>query len=129
MRRRRVEPYLSNKFAFLRFNFSTGDAAGQNMVGKATYAAYQWTLANNRTVRRAYLESNFATDKKPSHVNAPLPAARPRGRALPGVVPPYRPTVSPILSAAYSASAVIVKLGLTPGLAGTIDPSTTNSPG
>ena len=64
-----IEPYLSNKFAFLRFNFTTGDAAGQNMVGKATYAAYQWILANNRTVRRAYLESNFATDKKPSQIN------------------------------------------------------------
>ncbi|HEX8726616.1 MAG TPA: hydroxymethylglutaryl-CoA reductase [Gemmatimonadaceae bacterium] len=64
-----IEPYLSNKFAFLRFNFTTGDAAGQNMVGKATYAAYQWILANNRSVRRAYLESNFATDKKPSQIN------------------------------------------------------------
>jgi hydroxymethylglutaryl-CoA reductase (NADPH) len=77
-RLRRIEPYLSNKFAFLRFNFSTGDAAGQNMVGKATYAAYQWILANNRTVRRAYLESNFATDKKPSHVNV----LHPRGKRV-----------------------------------------------
>lgn len=64
-----IEPFLSNKFAFLRFNFTTGDAAGQNMVGKATYAAYQWILANNPTVRRAYLESNFATDKKASRIN------------------------------------------------------------
>ncbi len=77
-RLRRIEPYLSNKFAFLRFNFSTGDAAGQNMVGKATYAAYQWILATNRTVRRAYLESNFATDKKPSHVNV----LHPRGKRV-----------------------------------------------
>ncbi|MDE3127379.1 MAG: hydroxymethylglutaryl-CoA reductase [Gemmatimonadota bacterium] len=77
-RLRRIEPYLSNRFAFLRFNFSTGDAAGQNMVGKATYAAYQWILANNRTVRRAYLESNFATDKKPSHVNV----LHPRGKRV-----------------------------------------------
>ena len=30
---------------------------------------------------------------------------------------------------AYSASAVIVRLGLTPGLPGTIEPSTTYSPG
>jgi len=74
----RIEPYLSNRFAFLRFSFSTGDAAGQNMVGKATYAGYQWILANNSTVRRAYLESNFATDKKSSHVNM----LHPRGKRV-----------------------------------------------
>ena len=77
-RLRQIEPYLSNKFAFLRFNFTTGDAAGQNMVGKATYAAYQWILANNRTVRRAFLESNFATDKKPSRINI----LHPRGKRV-----------------------------------------------
>jgi hydroxymethylglutaryl-CoA reductase (NADPH) len=73
-----IEPFLSNKFAFLRFNFTTGDAAGQNMVGKATYAAYQWILATNRTVRRAYLESNFATDKKASRINV----LHPRGKRV-----------------------------------------------
>ncbi|MEZ4833176.1 MAG: hypothetical protein R2873_14535 [Caldilineaceae bacterium] len=30
-----IDPYQSNKFAFLRFNFTTGDAAGQNMVGRS----------------------------------------------------------------------------------------------
>ncbi|HEX6534173.1 MAG TPA: hydroxymethylglutaryl-CoA reductase [Gemmatimonadaceae bacterium] len=74
----RIEPYLSNRFAFLRFSYSTGDAAGQNMVGRATYAGYQWILANNPTVRRAYLESNFATDKKTSHVNV----LHPRGKRV-----------------------------------------------
>lgn len=74
----RLEPFLSNKFAFVRFNFTTGDAAGQNMVGKATYAAYEWILANNPTVRAAYLESNFATDKKASYVNM----MHPRGKRV-----------------------------------------------
>ncbi len=66
-----IDPYLSNKFAFLRFNFSTGDAAGQNMVGRATFAACSWILDNygQHKVRNFYLESNFATDKKASHVN------------------------------------------------------------
>jgi hydroxymethylglutaryl-CoA reductase (NADPH) len=64
-----VDPYLSNKFAYLRFNFATGDAAGQNMVGRATQAAAQWILENAPGVRRFYLESNFATDKKASQVN------------------------------------------------------------
>ncbi|RZK27419.1 MAG: hydroxymethylglutaryl-CoA reductase, partial [Hymenobacter sp.] len=41
-----IDTYLSNKFAFLRFNFSTGDAAGQNMVGRATFAACSWILEN-----------------------------------------------------------------------------------
>ena len=64
-----VETYLSNKFVFLRFNFTTGDAAGQNMVGKATYAACNWILQNFSGVKKFYLESNFATDKKTSQVN------------------------------------------------------------
>lgn len=64
-----IEIYLASKFAYLRFNFTTGDAAGQNMVGRATYAACSWILDNNTTIRRFYLESNLATDKKASHVN------------------------------------------------------------
>jgi hydroxymethylglutaryl-CoA reductase (NADPH) len=64
-----VETYLASKLAFLRFDFSTGDAAGQNMVGRATHAACAWILANNETIRAYFLESNLATDKKPSHIN------------------------------------------------------------
>ncbi|WP_420454131.1 hydroxymethylglutaryl-CoA reductase [Rubrivirga sp.] len=64
-----IDTYLSNHFAFSRFNFSTGDAAGQNMVGRATFAACSWILETNDTIRRFYLESNFATDKKASMVN------------------------------------------------------------
>ena len=66
---RYIDTYLSNKFAFCRFNFTTGDAAGQNMVGRATFAACSWILDHNDTIRRFFLESNFATDKKASHVN------------------------------------------------------------
>jgi len=64
-----IDTYLANKFAYLRFNFSTGDAAGQNMVGRATFAACSWILDNNTTIRRFFLESNLATDKKASQVN------------------------------------------------------------
>lgn len=64
-----IDTYLANKFAFCRFNFSTGDAAGQNMVGRATFAACSWILERNPTIRRFFLESNFATDKKASQVN------------------------------------------------------------
>ena len=66
-----IDPYQSNKFAFLRFNYQTGDAAGQNMVGRATFAACSWILDHydGQEIKRFYLESNFATDKKASQVN------------------------------------------------------------
>ena len=64
-----VDPYLATKFVYLRFNYTTGDAAGQNMVGRATFAACSWILDNYPGVRHFYLESNFATDKKASQVN------------------------------------------------------------
>ena len=64
-----VETFLASKFAYLRFNFSTGDAAGQNMVGRATFAACSWILDQYDGVRHFYLESNLATDKKASQVN------------------------------------------------------------
>jgi hydroxymethylglutaryl-CoA reductase (NADPH) len=66
-----IDYYLSNKFAFLRFNFKTGDAAGMNMVGKATFAACNWILQNcdAAEIQQFYLESNFATDKKSSMIN------------------------------------------------------------
>lgn len=66
-----VDHYLSNKFAFLRFNYKTGDAAGQNMVGRATFAACGWILDSYKQhkITDFYLESNFATDKKASQIN------------------------------------------------------------
>jgi hydroxymethylglutaryl-CoA reductase (NADPH) len=66
-----VDYYLASKFAYLRFNFTTGDAAGMNMVGKATFAACNWILQNCDVVeiQRFFLEANFATDKKASMIN------------------------------------------------------------
>ena len=67
-----IDCYLSNKFAFLRINFTTGDAAGQNMVSKATFAACNWVLNNydqKEAIKHFYLESNLATDKKASQIN------------------------------------------------------------
>jgi hydroxymethylglutaryl-CoA reductase (NADPH) len=65
-----IDTFLSNNFAYLRFNYRTGDAAGQNMVGRATFAACGWILDHYPDpVQHFYLESNFATDKKASQVN------------------------------------------------------------
>ena len=64
-----IDMFLASRFAYLRFNYFTGDAAGQNMVGRATFAACSWMLDNVDNVRRFYLESNLATDKKHSQIN------------------------------------------------------------
>lgn len=64
-----IDPYVASKFVYLRFNFTTGDAAGQNMVGRATFAACNWILDNYEGIVNFYLESNFATDKKASQIN------------------------------------------------------------
>ncbi len=64
-----IDPYTANKFVYLRFNYTTGDAAGQNMVGRATFAACSWIIDHYEGIKHFYLESNFATDKKASQVN------------------------------------------------------------
>ena len=66
---RDIEQYSASRFRFLRFNYTTGDATGQNMVGKATKAACDWIRSVYPHMEHYYLESNFATDKKASHVN------------------------------------------------------------
>jgi hydroxymethylglutaryl-CoA reductase (NADPH) len=65
----RIETYLASRFAFLRLDFSTGDAAGQNMVGRATLAACDWITANNPAVRNYFLDSQLSSDKKVSYIN------------------------------------------------------------
>jgi len=67
-----IDYYLVSRFVFTRFNYTTGDAAGMNMVGKATFAACNWILqqAAEFEVRNFFLESNFATDKKASQINS-----------------------------------------------------------
>ena len=66
---RDIERYSASRILFTRFNYTTGDAAGQNLTGKATAAACAWITAHHPAIRRFFLESNFATDKKSSQVN------------------------------------------------------------
>jgi hydroxymethylglutaryl-CoA reductase (NADPH) len=68
-RLRDIEQYSASRILFTRFNYTTGDAAGQNLSGKATQAACDWIVANHPQVDHYFLESNFATDKKSSQVN------------------------------------------------------------
>ena len=65
-----IEQYSASRILYTRFDYTTGDAAGQNLTGKATAAACAWIVANYEPgIERFFLESNFATDKKSSQVN------------------------------------------------------------
>ena len=64
-----IEQFSASRYLFLRFNFTTGDAAGQNLAGKAARKACGWIRAQYPGIRHFYLESNLATDKKSSQVN------------------------------------------------------------
>jgi hydroxymethylglutaryl-CoA reductase (NADPH) len=64
-----VEQYSASRILYTRFNYTTGDAAGQNLTGKATAAACAWIASHYEGIEHWFLESNFATDKKSSQVN------------------------------------------------------------
>jgi len=64
-----IEQYSASRILYTRFNYTTGDAAGQNLTGKATQAACDWITAQYPGIEQYFLESNFATDKKTSQVN------------------------------------------------------------
>ena len=64
-----IEQYPASRIVFCRFNYTTGDAAGQNLTGKATQAACRWITDHYPGIEQYLLESNFATDKKSSQVN------------------------------------------------------------
>jgi hydroxymethylglutaryl-CoA reductase (NADPH) len=64
-----IEKYSASRILFCRFNYTTGDAAGQNLTGKATAVACEWIRANYPKLEHYFLESNFATDKKSSQIN------------------------------------------------------------
>jgi hydroxymethylglutaryl-CoA reductase (NADPH) len=65
----RVEQYGIGPLRYLRFNFTTGDAAGQNMTNKATYAACEWIKGNYPGGANYLLASNIDSDKKYSLLN------------------------------------------------------------
>lgn len=66
---RDIQQFPASHFLYLRFNYTTGDAAGQNMVSKATKAACDWICKVYQGIERYQLEGSFATDKKTSWVN------------------------------------------------------------
>ena len=64
-----IVQYAVGPLRHLRFNFTTGDAAGQNMTGRAAFAACEWIKANYPGGARYILSGNMDTDKKHSRIN------------------------------------------------------------
>ena len=64
-----IGQYSIGPLRYLRFNYTTGDAAGQNMTGKATLVACEWIKANHPERPRYILSGNIDTDKKHSRIN------------------------------------------------------------
>jgi hydroxymethylglutaryl-CoA reductase (NADPH) len=73
-----VEQYPLANMLYTRFNYTTGDAAGQNMTGKATRAACEWIRERHPAHPKYLLSGSMDTDKKHSAVNT----LRTRGRRV-----------------------------------------------
>jgi hydroxymethylglutaryl-CoA reductase (NADPH) len=69
---RRIAQFAVGPLRYLRFDYTTGDAAGQNMAAKATFAACEWIKNNYPGTLRYFLSGNIDTDKKHSHLNVLL---------------------------------------------------------
>ena len=61
-----VEPFVLNRYVILNFTYSTGNAAGQNMVSKATKLACEYI--REETGIDFLLDSNYSSDKKSSDI-------------------------------------------------------------
>jgi hydroxymethylglutaryl-CoA reductase (NADPH) len=64
-----IGQYSVGPLRYLRFNYTTGDAAGQNLTGRATLAACEWIQAAYPRKLSFILSGNMDTDKKHSRLN------------------------------------------------------------
>ena len=64
-----IEHYCAHNFVYTRFDYSTGDAAGQNMTSRATFVACEWIREQYPSMRHYLLSGNFDTEKRTSAVN------------------------------------------------------------
>jgi hydroxymethylglutaryl-CoA reductase (NADPH) len=67
---REIQRWSVARMLYTRFNYSTGDAAGQNMTGRATRAAMLWITENFPSgFKHVQLSGAIETDKKHSQMN------------------------------------------------------------
>ena len=71
-----IGQYQVGPLRYLRFNYTTGDAAGQNMTGKATWAACEWIRREFPGKVKYILSGGIDTDKKHSQMNTILTRGR-----------------------------------------------------
>jgi len=64
-----IQQYAVGPLRYLRFNYSTADAAGQNMTSKATLASCDYIKQHYPRPLKLMLSGNMETDKKHSHIN------------------------------------------------------------
>lgn len=64
----RIDPYPTQNSIILDFIFTTGEAAGQNMVTIATYEGCKFIKDNFKSINKYqyFIESNFNGDKNPA---------------------------------------------------------------
>jgi hydroxymethylglutaryl-CoA reductase (NADPH) len=72
----KIQQFAIGPLRHLRFNYATGDAGGQNMAGKATFAACQWISKTYPGGAKWVLSGNMDTDKKHSAINMLLTRGR-----------------------------------------------------
>ena len=95
-----VEPAIDNNVVFLICRYTTGDAAGQNMVTIATNALCELAAAScPLAIQSWYIEGNFSGDKKASF----LGLVTGRGRKVSASVTLTAPVVEKFLGTTVAA--------------------------
>jgi len=67
-----IHSQVVGNLIYLRFEMSTGDAAGHNMVTAAADKLLQWILKQYSDIQYVSVSGNYCTDKKASAVNGIL---------------------------------------------------------
>ena len=64
---KQINVQIEGSYAYLIFEYLTGDASGQNMVTIATNAVFDFIIEHSPvSIRYAYLDGNLSGDKKPN---------------------------------------------------------------